>query len=217
MTRCLCVKGRDPRCWSSKPVMKGRNANRDCRSGWRAARPTSRMPSACATRCSRRKWARSCCKTDDAIDQDEFDPYLRSPDRARRRYHARDRHLPHPAAAPARKLGQLYSEAEFDLSRLTHLRPSLIEVGRSCVHPDHRTGSAILMLWAGLAQYMRSGRLSPPDRLRQRAACRRRHAGGAIARRAAALPGRVRNTGCFRACRFRTNACRARRASTFRP
>jgi putative hemolysin len=56
----------------------------------------------------------------------------------------------------ARKLGKLYSENEFDLSRLTHLRASMIEVGRSCVHADYRTGSAILLLWAGMAQYMKS-------------------------------------------------------------
>lgn len=56
-----------------------------------------------------------------------------------------------------RQIGRLYSESEFDLARLAHLEPSLIEVGRSCVHPEHRTGAAILMLWAGLAQYMRRG------------------------------------------------------------
>jgi putative hemolysin len=57
----------------------------------------------------------------------------------------------------ARAHGRLYSEAEFDLSRLAHLRPTAIEVGRSCVHWDYRTGSAILLLWAGLANYMRVG------------------------------------------------------------
>ena len=56
------------------------------------------------------------------------------------------------------QIGRLYSAAEFDLSRLEHLQPSLIEVGRSCVHPDYRTGAAILLLWAGLAHYMRQGR-----------------------------------------------------------
>jgi putative hemolysin len=55
------------------------------------------------------------------------------------------------------QIGRLYSESEFDLARLGHLQPSLIEVGRSCVAPEHRTGAAILMLWAGLAQYMRKG------------------------------------------------------------
>jgi putative hemolysin len=56
----------------------------------------------------------------------------------------------------ARDLGRLYSETEFDLSRLAHLRPALIEVGRSCVHRDYRSGSTILQLWAGLAAYMKS-------------------------------------------------------------
>lgn len=57
----------------------------------------------------------------------------------------------------ALELGKLYADAEFDLSRLAHLRPAMIEVGRSCVHRDYRTGSAILMLWAGLASYMKTG------------------------------------------------------------
>lgn len=56
----------------------------------------------------------------------------------------------------ARAAGRLYSDGEFDLTRLAHLRPALIEVGRSCVHRDYRSGAAILLLWAGLAQYMKS-------------------------------------------------------------
>ena len=55
----------------------------------------------------------------------------------------------------ARHLGRLYSESEFDLSRLAHLRESMVEIGRSCVHRDYRQGPAIMLLWAGLAQYMR--------------------------------------------------------------
>jgi putative hemolysin len=53
------------------------------------------------------------------------------------------------------QIGRWYAENEFDLSRLQHLRPALVEVGRSCVHPDFRSGPAILLLWAGLARYMR--------------------------------------------------------------
>ncbi|MGE5386632.1 MAG: GNAT family N-acetyltransferase [Betaproteobacteria bacterium] len=48
-----------------------------------------------------------------------------------------------------------YSETEFDLTRLQHLRPRLVEAGRSCVHPDYRDGTTIALLWAGLARYMR--------------------------------------------------------------
>lgn len=60
---------------------------------------------------------------------------------------------PHKAA----KLGSLYSESEFDLTRLAHLRPKMIELGRSCVHQDYRTGSVIMALWGGLGRYMTHG------------------------------------------------------------
>lgn len=53
----------------------------------------------------------------------------------------------------ARQIGY-YSENEFDLTRLHHLRPRLVEIGRSCVHPDYRTGATITLLWSGLAQFM---------------------------------------------------------------
>jgi len=90
-------------------------------------------------------------------DQDEFDLYcdhLLVRDTESDRVVGTYRILP-----PHRReqIGRLYSESEFDLARLAHLQPALIEVGRSCVHPDHRSGAAILMLWAGLAQYMRRG------------------------------------------------------------
>ena len=55
----------------------------------------------------------------------------------------------------AKRIGGLYSETEFDLTRLLHLRPRLLELGRACVHRDHRSGGVILALWAGLADYMR--------------------------------------------------------------
>lgn len=54
----------------------------------------------------------------------------------------------------AKKAGGYYSEGEFDLSRLDHLRDSMVEVGRSCVHADYRSGGVITLLWAGMAQYM---------------------------------------------------------------
>jgi hypothetical protein len=54
----------------------------------------------------------------------------------------------------ALEIGRLYSDSEFDLARLDHLRPKLVEVGRSCVHEDFRSGAVIMALWSGLAQYM---------------------------------------------------------------
>lgn len=58
----------------------------------------------------------------------------------------------------ARQIGSYYSENEFDLTRLQHLRPRMVEIGRSCVHADYRTGSTITLLWAGLAKYMLENR-----------------------------------------------------------
>jgi putative hemolysin len=55
----------------------------------------------------------------------------------------------------ARKIGY-YSENEFDITRLQHLRSRLVEIGRSCVHPDYRSGATIMLLWSGLAEYMTS-------------------------------------------------------------
>ncbi|MFJ1656730.1 GNAT family N-acetyltransferase [Streptomyces sp. NPDC088337] len=59
--------------------------------------------------------------------------------------------LPPERAAIA---GRLYAEGEFDLTALAPIRPGLVEVGRSCVHPDHRDGTVIGLIWAGLARYM---------------------------------------------------------------
>ncbi|AQS66216.1 GNAT family N-acetyltransferase [Streptomyces pactum] len=59
--------------------------------------------------------------------------------------------LPPGRAAVA---GRLYAESEFDLAALDAIRPGLVEVGRSCVHPDHRDGAVIGLIWAGIARYM---------------------------------------------------------------
>ncbi len=54
----------------------------------------------------------------------------------------------------ARRVGGYYSESEFYINRLQNLRSRMVEVGRSCIHPDHRSGAVITLLWAGLADYM---------------------------------------------------------------
>jgi putative hemolysin len=53
------------------------------------------------------------------------------------------------------KLGRFYSEQEFDLSRLQNLRSRIAEAGRACIHPDYRSGAVIMLLWAGLAAFMK--------------------------------------------------------------
>jgi putative hemolysin len=54
----------------------------------------------------------------------------------------------------ARRVGGLYSETEFDLTRLRPLRSKMVELGRSCVHPEHRQGGVIMALWGALAEFM---------------------------------------------------------------
>jgi putative hemolysin len=54
----------------------------------------------------------------------------------------------------ARRTGGLYSETEFLIPTLAGLREALVETGRSCVHPDHRTGAVVNLVWAGIARYM---------------------------------------------------------------
>jgi len=88
------------------------------------------------------------------IDQDEFDPHCK---------HLIARNTTtgevvgtYRVLSPerARHLGRYYSDSEFDLGRLAHLRSRMVEVGRSCVHPDYRTGGTIALLWSGLAQHV---------------------------------------------------------------
>jgi putative hemolysin len=54
----------------------------------------------------------------------------------------------------AKRVGGFYSDQEFDLTRLNHLRDRTVEIGRSCVHPDHRRGGVITLLWSGVLEYI---------------------------------------------------------------
>ncbi|UWR04691.1 GNAT family N-acetyltransferase [Ruegeria conchae] len=54
----------------------------------------------------------------------------------------------------AAELGQFYSEDEYDLTVLKQSGRNLLELGRSCVHPDYRGGTAMYHLWNGLAAYV---------------------------------------------------------------
>jgi putative hemolysin len=90
----------------------------------------------------------------DGLDQDAFDSFcdhLIVRDHVLNQVVGTYRILSYCQAA---KAGGFYSETEFDLSRILALAPRLVEVGRSCVHPDYRRGPTITLLWAGLAQYM---------------------------------------------------------------
>ncbi|MEO5672822.1 MAG: GNAT family N-acyltransferase [Ramlibacter sp.] len=61
--------------------------------------------------------------------------------------------------AQALRVGSSYSDTEFDLTRLRGLRERMVELGRSCVHADHRHGGVILALWGALAEFMMRNQL----------------------------------------------------------
>ncbi|MFY1690088.1 GNAT family N-acetyltransferase [Plantactinospora sp. WMMB782] len=88
------------------------------------------------------------------LDVDEFDPYcehLIVREDASGAVVGTYRMLPPDRAAQA---GRRYAEGEFDLSPLAPLRDELVEIGRSCVDPAHRTGAVINLMWAGIARYL---------------------------------------------------------------
>jgi len=61
--------------------------------------------------------------------------------------------------AQAKRAGGTYSDTEFDLTRLRGLTPRMVELGRSCVHADHRHGGVIMALWGALAEFMARNQL----------------------------------------------------------
>lgn len=53
----------------------------------------------------------------------------------------------------ARLAGGFYSQQEFNLERLlSSTQGNVLELGRTCVHPDYRSMAAINMLWQGIGQ-----------------------------------------------------------------
>ncbi|MEO3744353.1 GNAT family N-acyltransferase [Plantactinospora sp. B5E13] len=97
--------------------------------------------------------ARLCSPTP-GLDIDDLDPYcdhlIVSEDRSGAVV-GTYRMLPPDRAAAA---GRRYAEGEFDLSPLAPLRDDLVEIGRSCVAPEHRSGAVINLMWAGIARYL---------------------------------------------------------------
>lgn len=53
-----------------------------------------------------------------------------------------------------RLTGRFYSESEFDLAPLKSSGRKLLELGRSCIHADHRGGTGMFLLWNALARYV---------------------------------------------------------------
>jgi putative hemolysin len=47
-----------------------------------------------------------------------------------------------------------YSEQEFDFTPYEPMRSQIAELGRACIHRDHRSTAVLNLLWRGLARYV---------------------------------------------------------------
>jgi putative hemolysin len=93
---------------------------------------------------------------DSTIDRDMFDPHcehLIVRDTVTNQVVGTYRILT-PVAA--RHIGGYYADEEFDLTRLNHLRDQTVEIGRSCVHRNYRSGATIALLWSGILRYVQT-------------------------------------------------------------
>lgn len=57
----------------------------------------------------------------------------------------------------ALRAGGFYSETEFELMPALRHGGRLLEIGRTCIHPAHRNGAAIGVLWSGIADLIFEG------------------------------------------------------------
>jgi len=90
------------------------------------------------------------------LERDRFDPFcehLIVRDRARGEVIGTYRLLTPERAA---RLGTFIAGLEFDLAPLEKLRDGLAELGRACIHSDYRSGAAIMLLWSGIASFIRA-------------------------------------------------------------
>ncbi|SHF38043.1 ornithine-acyl[acyl carrier protein] N-acyltransferase [Ruegeria intermedia] len=90
----------------------------------------------------------------EGLERDRFDPYfdhMLAYDDSTGAVVGVYRLLPGDQAA---EMGQFYSEDEYDLTVLKRSGRKLLELGRSCLHPDYRGGTAMYHLWNGLARYV---------------------------------------------------------------
>lgn len=54
----------------------------------------------------------------------------------------------------AEKCGGFYSRGEYDISRILEYPGEILELGRSCIDAEYRTGAVMQILWRGLTAYV---------------------------------------------------------------
>lgn len=90
----------------------------------------------------------------DGLDSDRFDDFcdhllVRHDDTGE--FVGCYRMLPPDAALRA---GGYYTATEFDVSALAPAENRIVEMGRACVDPEHRSGSVLSLMWAGILHYL---------------------------------------------------------------
>lgn len=59
----------------------------------------------------------------------------------------------------AERIGQFYSEDEYDLGQILTGGGQILELGRSCIAADHRGRVAMQLMWGGIAAYITHHRI----------------------------------------------------------
>jgi putative hemolysin len=94
-------------------------------------------------------------ENEERMEMDEYDPFcdhLIVVDTDRGKVVGTYRMLPGEKAI---QCNGFYSETEFDLASFAAYKAATLEVGRSCIDRDYRTGQVIQLLWAGIADYIK--------------------------------------------------------------
>lgn len=55
----------------------------------------------------------------------------------------------------ARRAMGFYSAQEFDFAPFAPLQDEILELGRACIHPQHRTATVVILLWRAIADCAR--------------------------------------------------------------
>lgn len=90
----------------------------------------------------------------DRLDADSFDEHcdhMLVRDELTHQFVGCYRMLPPDKVAAA---GGYYSATEFDLTAMDPEGQRIVEMGRACVVPDHRNGSVLTLMWAGILHYI---------------------------------------------------------------
>ena len=54
----------------------------------------------------------------------------------------------------AKRCGRFYTAGEYDIANLLAYPGEALELGRSCIEADHRSGGTMQLLWRGIAEYV---------------------------------------------------------------